>query len=143
MSFINYPANRLANRLAWMLSQARSKLGGKQLQTLDGWWRVKKVQQYLLQVNCFLELLLGSVHFTSGQPGRGSEITTLQHCNSLLQDRNIFVVDSAVITVVQYHKSQSQWDKPKVVPRFLLRQLRQIMALYLRYLQLFREYLLV
>jgi hypothetical protein len=101
------------------------------------------VRQYLLQVNRFLELLLGSVHFTSRQPSRGSEITTLQHRNSLLQDRNIFVVDGAVITIVRYHKSQSQWDKPKVVPRFLPRQLGQIIALYLRYLQPFREYLLV
>jgi superfamily II DNA helicase RecQ len=143
MSFINHPANRLADGLAWMLSQARSKPGGKQLQTSDGQWRVKKVRQYLLQIDRFLELLLGSVHFTSGQPGRGSEITTLRHRNGLLQDRNIFVVDGAVMTVVRYHKSQSQWDKPKVVPRFLPRQLGQIMALYLRYLQPFREYLLV
>jgi hypothetical protein len=44
---------------------------------------------------------------------------TMQHCNGLLQDRNIFIVDSAVMTVVCYHKSQSQWDKLKVVPRFL------------------------
>jgi hypothetical protein len=29
------------------------------------------------------------------------------------------------------------------MPRFLLLQVRQIMALYLRYLQLFREYLIV
>jgi hypothetical protein len=69
MSFINHPANCLADGLAWMLSQARSKPGGKQLQTSDGRWRVKKVRQYLLQVHRFLELLLGSVHFTSGQPG--------------------------------------------------------------------------
>jgi hypothetical protein len=32
----------------------------------------------------------------------------MRHRNRLLQDRNIFIVDSAVITVVRYHKSQSQ-----------------------------------
>jgi hypothetical protein len=32
----------------------------------------------------------------------------MQHRNRLLQDRNIFVVDGQVITVVCYHKSQSQ-----------------------------------
>jgi hypothetical protein len=67
----------------------------------------------------------------------------MQYRNGLLQDRNIFIVDSAVMTVVRYHKSQSQWDKPKVVPRFLPPQLGQIMALYLSYLQPFREYLVV
>ncbi|KAL6163221.1 hypothetical protein ACJQWK_10812 [Exserohilum turcicum] len=67
----------------------------------------------------FLELLLGCVHIESGQPARGSEIVTMRHCNRLLQDRNIFIIDGTVMTVVWYHKSQSQWDKPKVVPRFL------------------------
>jgi hypothetical protein len=31
----------------------------------------------------------------------------MQHCNRLLQERNIFIIDSAVMTVVCYHKSQS------------------------------------
>jgi hypothetical protein len=47
------------------------------------------------------------------------------------------------MTVVCYHKSQSQWDKPKVVPRFLLSQLGQVIVLYLVYLQLFCKYLTV
>jgi hypothetical protein len=101
------------------------------------------VQQYLRQVDCFLELLIGCVHVECGQLGRGPEITTMQHCNRLLQDRNIFIVDGAVMTVVCYHKSQSQWDKLKVVPRFLPPKLGQIIALYLSYLQPFREYLVV
>ena len=142
-SFVNNSANRLSGGLAWMLTRARSKEGGMQLQTVDGRWRGKKVRQYLRQVDRFLELLMGCVHVEYGQPGRGSEITTMRHRNGLLQDRNIFIVDGAVMTVVRYHKSQSQWDKPKVVPRFLPPQLGQIMALYLSYLQPFREYLVV
>jgi superfamily II DNA or RNA helicase len=99
------------------------------------------VRRYLLQVDRFLEMLLCAVHVTSGQPGRGSEITTMRHRNGALQDRNIFVVDGQIMTVVRYHKSQSQWDKPKVVPRFLPPQLGQVMAIYLVYIQPFREYL--
>jgi hypothetical protein len=95
------------------------------------------VQQYLRQVDCFLELLIGCVHVKCGQLGRGLEITTMQHRNRLLQDQNIFIVDGAVMTVVRYHKSQLQWDKLKVVPRFLPQKLGQIMALYLSYLQPF------
>jgi superfamily II DNA helicase RecQ len=45
--------------------------------------------------------------------------------------------------VIWYYKSQSQYDAPKVVLRFLPLQLGQIMALYLSYLQLFQEYLVV
>ena len=107
------------------------------LQTLDGWWRSKKVREYLRQLDCFLALLLGCVHIELGQPARGSEIVMMRHRNGLLQDRNVFVVDGAVMTVVRYHKSQSQWDKPKVVPRFLPPRLGQVMVLYLGYLQPF------
>jgi hypothetical protein len=142
-SFVTNPANRLSNGLAWMLRQARSEEGGMQLQTADGRWRGRSVRQYLRWVDRFRELLVGCVHIEQGQPGRGSEILTIRHRNELLQDCNIFIVDGAVVTVVRYHKSQSQWDKPKVVLCFLLPQLGQIMALYLSYLQPFREYLVV
>jgi hypothetical protein len=53
-------------------------------------------------------MLLCSVHVTLGQPGRGLEITTMQYCNGTLQDRNIFVTNRQIITVVRYYKSQSQ-----------------------------------
>ena len=56
------------------------------------------------QIDCFLELLLYSVHVALGQPRRRLEITTIQHRNSILQDCNIFVVDRQVIIVVCYYK---------------------------------------
>jgi hypothetical protein len=65
----------------------------------------------------------------------------MRHRNGTLQDRNIFVANRQIITVVCYHKLQSQWDKPKVVPRFLPPQLRQVIAIYLVYIQPFRKYL--
>ncbi|CAE7173591.1 RecQ family helicase [Pyrenophora teres f. teres] len=142
-SFVTAPSNGLSDGLAWMLQRARSTEGGMRLQTSDGQWRGKKVREYLRQLDRFLELMLGCVHIECGQPARGSEILTMRHRNGLLQDRNVFVVGGALMTVVRYHKSQSQWDKPKVVPRFLPPRLGQIMALYLSYLQPFREYLVV
>jgi hypothetical protein len=112
-----------------------------QLQTADGRWRGRSVRQYLRWVDRFRELLVGCVHIEQGQPGRGSEILTIRHRIGLLQDRNIFIANGAVMTVVRYYKSPSQWDQPKVVPRFLPPQSGQIMALYLSYLQPFRKYL--
>lgn len=118
-SFVSNPANGLSNRLTQMLTKAQSKKSSMQLQTRDGQQRDKKVQQYLLQIDRFLELLLCCVYVMSRQLGRGLEITTIRHRNGLLQNCNIFVVDSAVITVVRYYKSQSQQNKPKIMPRFL------------------------
>jgi hypothetical protein len=45
------------------------------------------------------------------------------------------------MTVVCYHKLQLQWDKLKIVLRFLPPQLGQVMAVYLVYVQPFCEYL--
>jgi hypothetical protein len=47
------------------------------------------------------------------------------------------IVGAAVMIVIWYYKSQSQYDALKVVLYFLLPRLGQIMALYLSYLQLF------
>jgi hypothetical protein len=67
----------------------------------------------------------------------------MRHRNGLLQDRNMFVIAGTIVSVIRYYKSQSQYDAPKVVPRFLPARLGQIMALYLSYLQPFKEYLVV
>jgi superfamily II DNA helicase RecQ len=140
-SFVDAPGNNLPDGLSWMLTRAATTEGGLRLKRADGQWSVRAVRRYMRQMDCFLELLLCSVHVTSGQPGRGTEITTIRHRNGILQDRNIFVADGQIMTVVRYHKSQSQWDKPKIVPRFLPPQLGQVMAVYLVYVQPFREYL--
>ena len=108
VSFMQHHNNGLKDKLEWMLTRAEQSEEGRRLQGSDGEWNVKQVKRYLRCVDCFLMLLMVCVHITSGQPGRGSEITTIQHCNGLLQDRNIFVIDRQVITVICYHKSQLQ-----------------------------------
>jgi hypothetical protein len=108
MSFVESPGNRLAGGLRWMLTQAATTQGRQQLQRGDRQWDVKAMRQYMQQVDCFLEMLLCSVHVTSAQPGRGTEITIIQHRNRALQDCNIFIADRQIMTVVHYHKSQSQ-----------------------------------
>ncbi|KAL5430917.1 hypothetical protein PMIN07_012582 [Paraphaeosphaeria minitans] len=55
--------------------------------------------------------------------GQGTKITSMRFRNRALQDHNLFVMDRQIITVVRYYKSQSQFDKPKVIPRFLPSQL--------------------
>lgn len=143
ISFVNQRENGLKDGLEWTLMQAERSEQGRKLQSSGGSWDRTQVRRYLRQVDRFLTLLLVCVHMTSGQPGRGSEVTTMRHRNGVLQDRNIFVVDGQVMTVARYHKSQSMWDKPKVVPRFLPARLGQVMVLHLAYVQPFQEYLQV
>lgn len=142
-SFVHREENGLGGGLEWMLHRVMQTAASKRLRSGDKGWNVQRVKRYLRRVDSFRELMLAGFHITSGQPGRGSEVTTMRHRNGVLQDRNAFVVDGQVMTVVRYHKSQSQWDKPKVVPRFLPWRLGQVVVVYLAYIQPFEEYLRV
>ena len=122
----------LERMLAWALD---SEL------TSDRIWRVPQVRKYLKRIDAFLELLLFLMHTTGGQPARGTEIMSIRHRNGQLQDRNVFVMAGQVLFVTRYHKSQWQWDRPKVVPRFLPARVGQLLTVYLVYVQPFREFL--
>ncbi|KAI7371326.1 hypothetical protein KC328_g17564, partial [Hortaea werneckii] len=135
VSFVTHPANGLSNTRVWMLERAgRTLLRGKT-------WRTAAVQAYLRQVDRFRELLLFCVHVTGGQPARGTEITSLRFRNGFMQDRNVFVMHGQLVVVTRYHKSQSQFDRPKVIPRFLPWRVGQLLAVYLAYVQPFQEFL--
>lgn len=107
---------------------------GKRMQK-GGVWQVRRVKEYIRLVDKFCGLSLFGVHNTSAQPARGTEILSLRYKNGYLQDRNLFVLDGQVMTVIRYNKTQSQWDVPKVVPRFLPWRLGQLLCLYLVYVQ--------
>lgn len=143
MSFVGREENGLNAGLEWMLYRVMQTAEGQKLRQRDGTWDVRQVRRYLRRVEHFLGLKLAGFHITSGQPGRGTEVTTMRDRNGVLQDRNMYVVDGRVMTVVRYHKSQSQWDKPKVVPRFLPWRLGQVAVVYLAYVRPFCEYLRV
>lgn len=100
------------------------------------------VRQYLGHTDRFLDFLLLAIHVTGGQPARGPEILSVRWRNSILQDRNIYIMDGQVAVITRYHKTQSQWDRPKVILRFLPDRLGQILIVYLLYVRHFRTVLL-
>ena len=142
MSFLNDPQNKLEDKREWVLKRALSHNAGRKM-CVDGGWAMRQVRAYLREVDKFRELLLFCVHLTGGQPARGTEITTVRFKNGFLQDRNIFAIHGHIAIVTRYHKSQSQYDKPKVIPRFLPWRVGQLLAVYLAYVQPFQEYLSV
>ena len=60
----------------------------------------------------------------------------------MLQDRNLYLIDGQVIVVTRYHKTQSQWDRPKVIARFLPEPVGQLITAYLLYVRPVRTLLL-
>ena len=140
ISFVTHGDNGLADKRPWMLRQAFAHAEGKKLRREEAWAK-PAVRRYLRQIDRFRELLLFCIHVCGGQPARGSEITTVRFRNGYMQDRNVFVIQGHMVIVTRYHKSQSQFDKPKVIPRFLPWKVGQLLAVYLAYVQPLQQYL--
>jgi hypothetical protein len=115
----------------WMLASRR----GRKMRQQDGSWHTRRVKEYLHEVDKFRELLLFCMHVTGSQPARGPDVLSLSYKNGLSQDRNIFVLDGLVMSVTWCHKTLSQWDVPKAVPRFMPWRVGQLVTVYLNYVQ--------
>jgi superfamily II DNA or RNA helicase len=133
-SFLDHTRNGLKDTRAWVLAQMEAHGEGRKLRQGERWHR-RRVRKYLRRVDHFRELLLLCVHWTGGQPARGTEITSIRFRNGYMQDRNVFAIHGHLAVVTRYHKSASQFDQPKVVPRFLAWRVGQLLAVYLAYAQ--------
>lgn len=95
-------------------------------------WRPAVVERYKVKVTAFLETLSLLVHITGGQPGRGTEILSLRHTNTVSgYHRNIFVDSGMVNTVTTYHKGYSITGSVKIIHRFLPKEVGELLIYYL------------
>ncbi|KAL5344753.1 hypothetical protein ACLOAV_010150 [Pseudogymnoascus australis] len=95
-------------------------------------WRPRAVEHYIGQVDSFLEQLLLLILMTSGQPARGTELTSLQYCNSAHgRRRNIFVENGLVTFVTFCHKGYSITNSTKVIHRYLPQEVSELLVYYL------------
>src|ERR1700712_342634 len=98
-----------------------------------------QVREYRQSRQHLLELLLILAHLSVGPPGRGEEVTPICFRYSILQDRNIYIIDGRVVYVTRYHKSQALFGEAKVIPRFLPWRVSQMFAVYTACVQSFSE----
>jgi hypothetical protein len=95
-------------------------------------WRLQAVQQYVRQVDEFLERFLLLAHMTSGQPPRGTELTSLQYCNAAHgRRRNIFIENGLVSFVTFCYKGYSITNSTKVIHRYLPQEVSELLVYYL------------
>jgi hypothetical protein len=94
-------------------------------------WRPPAAERYLKQVDNFLERLLLIAHIVSGQPVRGSELVSLQYCNTVDSLwRNIFVENGLVSFVTFYHKGYSIEGCVNIIHRYLPEQVSRLVIYY-------------
>jgi hypothetical protein len=142
-SFLQDPRNRdLAGKDEWILDRIfhHDWLKREFLATKTGSrWKQRAVQQYLRQVDQFLERLLLLTHLTAGQPARGTELLSIRHRNTTHGiRRNIFVEDGLVTFVTFYHKGYSITGSTKIIHRYLPREVGERVVYYLWLVEPFR-----
>lgn len=95
-------------------------------------WKLRAVQQYIRQVDEFLERLLLLAHMISGQPPRGTELTSLQYCNAAHgRRRNIFIENGLATFVTFCYKGYSITNSTKVIHRYLSQEVSELLVYYL------------
>lgn len=90
----------------------------------------KSVREFEAKVVQLLKLLMGLCHMVVGMPVRGTEFTCIKIRNTWTALRGLFIHDSAVMLVTEYHKAQSRTGKPRLIVRFLPALVGQIIIAY-------------
>lgn len=76
--------------------------------------------------------LLLLVRITSGQPARGTELLSIQHCNTIHGlRRSIFVENGLVSFVTDFHKGYSTSSTVKIIHRYLPPEVSELVVYYL------------
>ena len=90
------------------------------------------VEAYLRQVIHFREKLAVTVHLTAGQPSRAPELLSIRYCNTTARGvRNLFIEDGLVTFVTHYHKGYFVSGDIKIIHRYILREVGELVIWYL------------
>jgi len=96
-------------------------------------WCQKGTEAYCKTRYEFLCQLLLLFHITGGQPARGTELLSISWCNPRRHGdtlRNIFIEEGKVVFMTKYHKSYSLTSTPKVIQRYLPKEVGELYVYY-------------
>lgn len=87
------------------------------------------------------EKLAFLIHVLGGLPARGTEIATVQYCNSQLSLRNVYVRDGLVLILIEYNKTEGVTEEPKIIGRYLPWRLSRLLVMFIADVIPFAEFL--
>ncbi|OAF61607.1 hypothetical protein VC83_02272 [Pseudogymnoascus destructans] len=101
------------------------------------------VRAYLRDVKEFLKLCLLIVHFTSGLPLRGTELTTLRFLNSYKDKREMFLDKASHLFIlnISYYKGKEQREKETSNIRYLCKEASRVFLPYITLISSFVGFL--
>ena len=101
-------------------------------------FRPEGIEVYIERVKAFRQLLLITIHLLYGQPTRTTKVLRIRHINTSYGGiQNIFIQYKMVCFLFLYYKGYSLSGQVKVVYRYLLRELRDLLVRYLAIILLF------
>ena len=96
------------------------------------YWRPAAIQRYFGEVVRFKKDVLVLVQISGGGVARSSELITVQYRNSSTSERRgIYVTNGMVHFVTGYHKGYRNSAKPKIIYRFVPREVGELVVYYL------------
>jgi hypothetical protein len=131
--FLQDPRNTaLHGHERWLLNRVLEKDWLRDELLKQGKWQSAAIKQYRSRVDAFLEQLLLLVHITSSQPARGTELLSIQHCNTVHGVRqSIFIENGLVNFVTFYHKGYSVSGSVYIIHRYLPPEISELVVYYL------------
>ena len=101
-------------------------------------WCPAAIQRYFGEVVRFKKDMLVLVQISGGGVACSSELITMQYRNSSTSEgRGIYVTDDMVHFVTKYYKGYRNSAKPKIIHRFVLREVGELVVYYLWLVQPF------
>ncbi|KAH0559412.1 hypothetical protein GP486_004072 [Trichoglossum hirsutum] len=104
-------------------------------------WSPEGRRTYEADCGSFLDSLMVLIHFTSGLPARGTEITSIRWRNTSQVFRNIFVSRGEVVICTRYHKSIALTGKSRNITRYVPHVVGRMVVAYLSWVRPFRDFL--
>ena len=143
-SFLQDPRNTLSLKGGerWVLDRVLDQDWLQDEFRKAGRWRQPAVSRYMSQVEAFLACILLLAYIISGQPARGTELLSIQHCNTAYGLWcSIFVENGLVSFVTFYHKGYSVSGSVKIIHRYLPPEVSELVVYYLWLVLLFCQQL--
>jgi len=95
-------------------------------------WKEKALKGYSRLLQRFREKLWMLMHMSGGQPGRTTEVMGIRMSNTANGGiRNIFAHSGMICFVTSYHKNFRSSGNPKVIHRYLPREIGELLVWYL------------
>ena len=98
----------------------KSRKGKEMIDLERNEWKITGIEQYRRSRELFLEFVLVYINCQCGESGRAEEVLSTKYKNSTGGDRNVFLDESQLLMILDYHKSQAMMDAVKVVHCFSL-----------------------